>query len=129
MAARKLWALRTSQSGCGDVRLISDGVSLLAEYEYRSNGQDWIGGVQFEEVIAHRFRDEMHSQGFDPSSYDTVVELAESEWIEALAKAEPDGIWGMKGKKHFAILLSNNGYLEVVARSCEELDSRSGTLS
>jgi len=127
MVARKLWGLRTPQSGCGDIRITFDGVILLAEYEFRGGGQDQVGGLRFEDVIAYRFRDEMHSQGYVHSSYDSVVEVIDSDWIEGLVKAEPEGIHGAKGKKHFAVLLSSNGYLEAVAGSCIEVEPRRGS--
>ncbi|MCK9605334.1 MAG: hypothetical protein M0R33_02665 [Methylomonas sp.] len=129
MAVRKLWGLRTTQSGCGDIRITFDSVILLAEYEFRGEGQDQVGGLQFEDVIAYRFRDEMHSQGFDTSSYDSVVEVIDSDWIAGLVRDEPEGIRGAKGKKHFAVLLSSNGYLEAVAGSCIEVEPRRGSLS
>jgi len=126
MDVRKLWRLQTPGSGCGDIRITFDGVNLLAEYEYRGEGQDHVGGLLFEDVIAYRFRDEMHSQGFETSSYDWVIEVIGSNWVEGFVKDEPKGIRGAKGKKHYAVLLSSNGYLEAIAGSCIEVKPRRG---
>ena len=118
-------------AGCGDIRMRSDGCQFLIEYEYRSDedGRDLIGAICFSEVTGYRFRDEMHSKGFVEGSYDALVEIINSEWCRELLDAEPNGTWGsVENKKHFAVLFSSNGYLEVVADSFEELPPREGVL-
>jgi len=66
--------------------------------------------------VAFRFVDELHSAGFAPGSYDAVVEIAPSPWLEHLRAIEPSGYDQLQDRRHFALLLSSNGYLEVVAR-------------
>ena len=121
--------LPVGDDGCGFIRLLASSIELLVEFEYRHDGKDLIGGVRFQGMNAHRFFGEMQSRGFIPGSYDTVVEVLESSWREEIIGSEPDGILSSTSdKKHFALFLSSNGYIEVIADSCELLVSREGTL-
>ena len=102
-------------SDCGNSRLVSDGVELSLEYEYRADRTDWIGSIHFTNVMAYRFRNEMHSQGYCSESYNSVAEVKDSPWLAELIRNEPIGIHDAADKKHFAVFLSSNGYLEVIA--------------
>jgi len=83
-----------------------------------TDGMRPAGVLQFGDVTAFRFRDEMHSLGFANESYDCLVEVVESDWHKELCRIEPDHLLvTVKESKHFAVLLSSNGYLEVVAKS------------
>jgi hypothetical protein len=44
------------------------------------------------------------------------VEVGPSPWLEQLRASEPSGYDQLQDRRHFALLLSSNGYLEVVAR-------------
>ncbi len=128
---RQVLDLPIPGSGCGDIRLSADGSQLVAEYEYLSEGDDRniVGRLSFSGVTAFRFRNEMHSLGFAEGSYDTLVEIIDSEWRRELLGIEPSGIWGsVENKKHYAVFFSSNGYLEVIAESFEELPSLEGPL-
>lgn len=128
--AARVLDLPVGGDGCGDVRFSGDSVSLVAEFEFRRNKEDRIGGIRFNDVVAHRFHDEMHSHGFSEFSYDTVVEIIDSPWMDALIRNEPTGLMSSaSGKHHFAILLSNNGYLEVISESVVSMVTRNGRLT
>lgn len=116
-------------SDCGDTRVVSDGVELLIEYEYRADRVDWIGSVHFTDVVAYRFRNELHSQGFCSESYNAVAEIQDSPLLAELVRNEPPGIRSAKGRKHFAVFLSSNGYFEVLADAFDLPASRRGLLS
>ena len=104
---------------------------LLAEAEFEEplsvvaglevevfDGQRRAGRLVFDTVAAFRFRDEMHSLGYAEDSYDTVVEIEDSDWLKHILSIEPESILlTAKRSKHFAVMLSSNGYLEVIARS------------
>lgn len=115
MTIRKAVDLPISGVGCGFIDIRSDGVQLSTGI---SDGQIPVGTMLFDDVTAFRFRDEMHSLGYADGSYDTVVEIVDSEWVRELLEIEPKQILGsVNGSRHFAVFLSNNGYLEVVAKS------------
>lgn len=117
-------------AGCGDIRLVGNGLELFLEFEFRREGRDLIGSVKFGGLIAHRFFGEMHSQGFVPSSYDNIIEITESAWQKHLFKIEPANMrCGASEKRHYCVFISNNGYLEAIADSCELLDERPGLLN
>jgi len=123
MEAIKVLDLPIGGAGCGDIQIASDGDSLTLTYQYFSGGQSHSRALQFDDVDAFRFHDEMRSRGFCPGSYDTVVEIRDSEWLAELIEKEPEQILGTtRGKRHFAVLLSNNGYLEVVATEVQPID-------
>ncbi len=117
MTVFKVIDLPISGAGCGLIDLRSDGVELRVAI---SNGDIPTGVIFFDNVTAFRFRDEMHSLGYADGSYDTVVEIVDSKWLKKLVEIEPVQIMGsVKGSRHFAVLLSSNGYLEVIAKSVE----------
>ena len=107
MKAKKLSDLPIPQSGCGKTQIVSNGVKLTLRFEYRKEGCDKIGNIQFQEVVAYRFRDEYHSLGFASEAYESIAQILDSSWCFEL---KFDG-------KHFAMFLSSNGYFEVLARS------------
>lgn len=110
-----LHKLDCSDSGCGDIRLTYQEICLLLDYEYRLHGKDQIGHLRFYDVVAFRFRDELHSAGFALDSYDSLVKITNSEWIDQLRSYEPAEVEQVSEKNHYAILISNTGYLEVIA--------------
>lgn len=108
--------MMTSDAGCGAIRLLFEATDLLLEYEgHDEGGEPIVGRLRFVSVIAFRYRDEMHSLGFAEGSYDSVLTFDDSAWLNELSGIEPRGISDVVGRKHFAVLLSQNGYLEVVA--------------
>lgn len=120
MGSIQVLRLPIGGSGCEDMELSSDGTELDCIINYLSAAQLQTVAVRFKDVIAFRFRDEMHSTGFADGSYDTIVEIDDSTWIRELLQNEPRGILGgVKGKHHIAVLLSNVGYLEVIGESAE----------
>jgi hypothetical protein len=117
MMSTKVAELPMSGSGCGELRIVFDSLDVVVEYEY---GQGAVGRVRFAAAIAFRFRDEMHSVGYADGSYDTLVRIDDSTWMRQLGEGEPQGIGlGVAGMTHFAVLFSNNGYLEVIAERAE----------
>ena len=129
MTAEKLAQLPVPGSGCGNISVLSDGVELSIEYEYRSDGEDWVGKICFSDCVAHRFRNEMHSKGYCSESYDAVAEVKYSSWLAELIHSEPTGVRDLVGKKHFAAFFSNNGYLEIVANTFTLPSPRKGLLN
>jgi len=128
MNALKLSELPIPQSGCGNTRLVSDGVSLNIEFEYRAQGQDLVGCIEFESVVAYRFRNEMHSRGYSSDAYESLVEIAESPWKEEVSEIAPSGIGDVSGAHHYALFLSSNGYFEILAHAFCVQSSRAGRL-
>ena len=54
-----------------------------------------------------------------PVSHDTLCEFLESDWIEELKNIPPQGLryWEFR---HYALFMSNIGYLEVAAETLFE---------
>lgn len=115
-------------SGCGGIGVHFSGLKLLVEFEYTVGAEDLIGLLRFEGVLAFRFRDEMHSAGFPSGSYDCVVSSKSTSWLRELTAVEPQGVENVAEATHFAVLLSSNGLLEVVARAASLGEGRTGTL-
>lgn len=129
MKAQAIAQLPVPGSGCGNIRVSSDGVELLAEFEYRTDGNDWIGQLRFDDVLAYRFRREMQSKGYCSESFHAVAEVKDSSWLDEVAKNEPSGVHDAADKRHFAVFFSSNGYLEVIAERFDLLPPLSGSLS
>jgi hypothetical protein len=116
MTTTAIHQLAVPDSGCGDIRVRFENLELGVEYEFRAAGQDQLGHLRFVGVVAFRFVNELHSVGFASGSYDAVVEISPSPRMEQLRALEPSGFEQLRDRHHFALLLSSNGYLEVVAR-------------
>jgi hypothetical protein len=125
--------LPTDDSGCGNIAIMSNGVYVRVEFEFWNENEqrNEVGTILFDACIAYRFRDEMHSGGFAEGSYDAIVEVQVSSWWYGLKAMEPPGLSRMADgpMRHFAVLFSNNGYLEALAQQIEILPSRAGCLN
>jgi hypothetical protein len=109
-------------SGCGDVRFESDGYTTALWYEYRLRGIDYIAGMRFAGTIAFRFRDEPRSAGYAKGSYDCLVEITDSTWVSQMQLIEPSQLpMSVTSKRHFALMLSSNGFFEIVADNVEPI--------
>jgi hypothetical protein len=128
MTSTKITNLPIPQSGCGNTRLSCDGLNLSIEFEYRSQGTDIIGTICFEAVVAYRFSNEMHSEGFISEAYESVAEVLNSDWKMKLAAIAPAGVTDALSARHFAMFLSSNGYFEVLAESVRVEEPRFGLL-
>jgi hypothetical protein len=124
----KIHDLSVGPAGCGHTRLTSDGLSLLLEYEYFDGPKPLIGGISFQSIVAYRFSAEMHTSNYPDEAYDSVLEIVSSPWKKELQLAEPSGIDDIASTHHFAVFLSSNGYLEVLADACSLIDPRPGNL-
>ena len=117
---KKVLDLPIPSSGCGDIRITADSCDLIAEFEYYSKDKkDMVGQIIFRDLNTFGFKDEKHILNYESGAYDNVVEIVDSEGIKLLQDVEPAGVRGVEGKKHYAVFFSSNGYLEVVASSCE----------
>lgn len=122
MNTKVLFELPIGNAGCGHIRFVSDGVMLAVHYEFTSEQRQQFGGLLFDDVNAFRFADEQHGAG-TPDTYDDVVEVVDSLWLQSMIESEPERILGsVKQKHHFATFLSNNGYLEVIASEVSQID-------
>jgi len=128
MKIKKIFQLPIPQSGCGNVRFCFSGLDGLLEFEFRKNGSDYIGGIQFNRIAAFRFRDEMRSDGYADESYESVIEVLDSDWKKELKKIEPPSVSSISERHHFAALLSSNGYFEVIAKECSLVEEKMGLL-
>ena len=125
MSHKVIRDLETTGSGCGAVRITYENLDVKVEYEY---AKGLIGQIRFRLVRAFRYRDEMRSLGYAKGSYDTVVEIAPSPWLDELRSIEPPGLGDLEQQHHFAVMLSSNGYLEAIAAEVEFLPPVRGVL-
>jgi hypothetical protein len=116
MKTKKLFDLPIPQSGCGNTRFQSDGITVTLLFEFRLHAKDLVGVIQFKGVVAYRYRDELHSVGYASEAYESVAEVADSEWCKELQFTG----------KHIAVFLSSNGYFEVLAESVTLGELREG---
>lgn len=110
------------------MRATAGGINLTVEYSYLETGELYVGVITFAYFVAYKFRDELHSEGFVPESYDSIVEIYGSDWLGEIIRIEPPGTLWPWQKRHFALFLSNHGYLEVIADHFQEPPRRRGSL-
>ena len=122
--------LGASGAGCGFTEIISDTVKLSVEYEYfdeDSGCAETVGEIIFDGVAAYRFHGEYYGSGRPTTGDDTIVEILDSSWISEMNSHYPDG-FPKADLHHFAVFLSNNGFLEVAAGSVSLETPRRGNL-
>lgn len=122
--------LKLHQTGCGFGAIKIDTVppNLKLYYEFRDSGTDQIGILAFKGVIAFRFHDELRFSGAPEESWDSVAIILDSEWLLEIARVEPPVFSKAERCNHYAIMLSNNGFLEVIAQNVEQLPTRGGLI-
>jgi len=104
-------------AGCGPVDFRTEGLNFIVTiHDVGRSGQSKID-ITFEGFTAFRFRAELYSKDFLPGSYDCVCEILESDWVAQMIRDRPKGLPYLD-MRHFAVLLSDTGYLEV---ACENL--------
>jgi hypothetical protein len=118
MEIKKLSELSIPASGCGDIALSFDGLTLVCRYEFRRDRRDFIGAITFVNTRAFRFRDELLSADYASEAYNSLVEMRASPWLRELEQTGAVGVT-LSSVAHYAVLLSSNGYLEVVSEGHE----------
>lgn len=107
MKAKKLSDLPVPESGSLGTRLNTNGISLTLKFRYGGSGTYYVCKINFEDIVAYRFRKERYSLGFISEAYESLAEILDSPWCSEL---NYDG-------RHFAVFLSSNGYFEVLGKS------------
>lgn len=98
---------------------ISDGRDGFAfRYTYFRDDESVNAEVAFEGVRAYRWRAESHCTAWHVAgTYNTLVEVENSEWIRELVMAEPPQLRVPHEMRHYMISFDDDGCLEVAARS------------
>lgn len=87
-------------------------------YTYFLDDDPLIAEVAFEGVRAYRWRAEAHCTVWHVNgTYNTLVEIENSEWVRELITAEPRHLRAPREIRHFMISFDDNGCLEVAAKS------------
>lgn len=98
---------------------VHEGGSAELRCSYERSGHMVAGGLRFERVRSYRFVAEGHCTPWHvEDSYDAVVEVEESGWIEELLASEPRESWGRWRIRHFLIFVDGFGAYEVAAENC-----------
>lgn len=94
------------------------GGEALLRFEFERDGVAYRGGLRFEKVRAYRFRSEGHCTAWQVEGvYDTLADVADSEWVNELLAAEPPETWGRWEIHHFMIYIDSAGCFEIGAES------------
>jgi hypothetical protein len=124
MTLIKILDLSTSGVGCLDANVQHSGGDLRVEYGYETEESTWTGAIRFENVGAFRYANERHAKAFPSEAYDAVVEIPDSDWMKGLLAERPVDLQWPFERRHFAVFLSNCGYLEVIAERVEALPGK-----
>jgi hypothetical protein len=110
---------------------ILPGLPFGLYFDYDRSGDIFHSGRICHGVRAYRFRSVYHCTPWHiDGSYDTLVEITSSDWIEELWAALPvDLRTDQSEAKHFMIFLDSTGCYEVAGRSWEALREREGLWS
>lgn len=93
----------------------SDGAAAILRFEFDREGIIYRGGVRFDNPRAYRFRAESHCTAWHiESAYDTIAEVAPSDWVTELKMAAPTDLRTLWDMHHFMIYIDSSGCFEVV---------------
>lgn len=96
----------------------TEGGGAELRYEFERDGVLVRAGISFEKVRAFRFRAESHCTLWHvEGAYDTLVEVAQSAWVNELRTSEPKFTGGRWEMRHYMIYVDSGGAFEVVAAS------------
>lgn len=91
------------------------GGHAILRFDYEIDGESRRGGLRFDKVRAFRYRAEGHCTLWHVDGvYDTLAEIAESEWVSELSAANSTGQWEIH---HFMIYVDSAGCYEIAAGS------------
>lgn len=102
----------------------------LAELRIRfdRNGVIVRSGLRFTRVRAFRFRSEGHCTRWHvEGTYDTLVEVEQSDWVLELLAAEPSATSGHWNIRHFLIYIDGAGAYEVAAEDVDWLPEQAAS--
>jgi hypothetical protein len=122
-AMKKLMDLPISGSGCLWARFGYRDSDATMNFSYTDSQtrQSSVGTLVFPHAITFRFWTEPHVPADFPSeAYDAVYEVLNSQWLVELEATEPPSSYkNLWRRRHFAVLLSNCGFFELIADDCE----------
>ena len=130
MQAERLWEFPVSSTIIISARLIYPGADAQLLFDYHDDKKDGLilnSGIIFDMVQAIRHTSEMFADTYFPESYDYLVIIKNSEWVNELRvinKQIADD-WDIK---HYAIYLKSNGLFEFIASDYRILETREGRL-
>lgn len=116
-----------------NAKLCWDGGTLTLLYDYdRYQDEHFVGtfrsGLRFRLVRAYRYRAESHCTTWHvESSYDTLVEIEDSEWVAELRALSTSRKMGDHEMHHYMVYLDSSGSYEIVAGSWEVLPEEEGS--
>jgi hypothetical protein len=116
MKINKLWSLPILSSEIEEgVNISNDGMDIVLSFKYAlESDRQKKYEIRFESVLCH-----MHtSERFTPKmfdSYDTLVSLEESEWLDSLKILNSRDFEFWK-PKHFVIYFDGSGQYQFIAR-------------
>ena len=122
MNIKKIFSIPTDDAGCDAIRIAATPVVLVTDVlRYKGRQERPFVRITFNNVIAFRFSDEMRTLSPIEGSFDTIVEIIDSNWLDELRLQEPaDLALSAHNCHHFACFFTNNGYLEVIS---EDIDA------
>ena len=71
--------------------------------------------IEFSLVTAYRFSTEMYCGEFLDGTYDSILEVKDSNWLKSICVNEPVGHKELWRKRHFAMFIRGCGYYEFIA--------------
>lgn len=105
-----------STSSLTGVNLIFPGDSLELRFDYDKEGVIYRSAIQFTKVRAHRHLAELYCPAWKiECSYDTLVEILDSPWVDELKKSSPESQKDTWILNHYMIYFDSDGCFEVIA--------------
>jgi hypothetical protein len=94
------------------------GASPAIRFGYIENGAQHLGGISFRRILAVLISAESICKAWHiEDTYDTLVEVEDSPWIEELRADAEEPCLGRREIHHYMIYLDSVGCFEVIAES------------
>jgi hypothetical protein len=80
-----------------------------------SGGNEKVCKIRFPGAEMFNFRSEPFSVGFPSESYDAICELTDTDWVKTFDRRSAH----VRELRHFAVYVSNSGYIEIASEAME----------
>ena len=110
-----------------DATLHLIGRNAILRFDYFKDGKPFRSGIRFTGVVATQSRSERCSTSNHMKAFDTLVEVAESSWLEKQRDEMAEMYRNEMTARHFMIYLDSVGCLEVLADDFEIYPEEAGS--
>ncbi len=110
-----------------DASLHVHGKNAVIRFDYYRDEASWRSGLRFKEVASTRSRSERCCTSMHIKSFDALIEIVDSQWVETQRKEISKTYRDEFSAKHYRIYFDSVGCFEILARDFEVMPEEAGS--